>query len=316
MATKKKYLGIEIGGTKLQLLVGDMPKGIEKAIRYTIDPAGGAENIRKQISEGLKVLNLENDITATGVGFGGPVDWTNGIIRISHHVEGWANFNLSEWLNELTGKPVFIDNDANIAALAEASYGSGKNHERVFYLTIGSGIGGGMIVNGKIYHGRTPGEAELGHIRLNKTGDTLESKCSGWAINKKVRAYIDTHPQSRMANLFRDQSVPEANILSQAMKKGDEAAQKIIDDISDDLAFSLSHVVHLFHPDVIIIGGGISLMKEYIRQPIELKLPQYLMQAFLPAPLIHLASLGEYVVPLGAIALAQNLSLKSKKSDT
>lgn len=312
MLLKNKYLGIEIGGTKLQLLVGDSPEGIEKAIRYTIDAGKGAENIRNRILEGLKALNFGNDIAAIGVGFGGPVDWKKGIIRISHQVEGWANFNLSEWLSSVTGKSVFIDNDANIAALGEAIYGSGKEHKRVFYITIGSGIGGGMIINEKIYHGRTPGEAELGHIRLNKAGDTLESKCSGWAINKKVRNYIEEHPESIMANLFQDRSMPEANLLQQAMDKGDEAAQKIIDDVSDDLAFALSHVVHLFHPDVIIIGGGISLMKECIRKPVELKLPQYLMQAFLPAPAIHLATLGEYVVPLGAIALAKNLSLKSK----
>ena len=174
-----KFLGIEIGGTKLQLSAVNPLGFIEESFYYTIDSAAGAAGIQTQISEGLKKFITYNDIAATGVGFGGPVDWRTGCVQVSHQVSGWNNFNIKEWLEDITKKPVVVENDANVAALAEAVYGCGKEFERVFYITIGSGIGGGMVVNGDIYHGKTPGEVEIGHICLDKKGITLESQCSG-----------------------------------------------------------------------------------------------------------------------------------------
>lgn len=310
MQPTNKYLGIEIGGTKLQLLLADADGHIEQSVRNTIQPSAGAENIRTQISYGLKQIHSLNEIAAIGVGFGGPVDRKTGIIRTSHQVAGWANFNLSRWLNEITGKPVAIENDANAAALAEAIHGGGKGYRNVFYITIGSGIGGGLIINGEIYHGKQPGEVEAGHIRLNKQGDTLESKCSGWAVNKRVGEFIKQHPDSLLAKLAVDHEGPEAGLLQQAMENNDPYAQKIIDEFTDDLTFALSHVVHLFHPDIIIIGGGLSLLGEYLRQPVIEKLPEYLMLAFLPPPPVEISSLGKNVVPIGAIELAKRISLQ------
>ncbi|HUS03428.1 MAG TPA: ROK family protein, partial [Chitinophagaceae bacterium] len=210
-------------------------------------------------------------------------------------------------LYEITGKRVAVDNDANAAALAESIHGCGKGYNNVFYITIGSGIGGGMIINGEIYHGKEPGEVEVGHLRLNKDGDTLEYKCSGWAVDKKIKAFIKNKPDSILAQLAPGKSAPGAGLLTQALEKNDPYAKKIIDEVSDDMAFALSHVVHLFHPDIIVIGGGLSLLKEHLRLPIIEKLPKYLMQAFLPAPPVQIASLGENVVPIGALELAKKL---------
>ncbi len=313
MPLNKKFLGIEIGGTKLQLSAANSTGNVEQQLRYTIDAAGGAENIQAQVAEGLKKLNNYNDIAAIGVGFGGPVDWKTGSIRVSHQVSGWEDFNLSEWLKELTQKPAVIENDANVAALAEAVYGCGKGYERVFYITIGSGIGGGMIIDGDIYHGRTPGEAEVGHLRMNKKGVTLESKCSGWAVNKKIRTYIHKNPDSMLAQMAVNKSAPEATLLKLAIEDKDEAAKKIIEEIADDLAFALSHVVHLFHPDIIVIGGGLSLLKEHLRLPFAEKLSCYIMKAFLPIPPVHIAALGENAVPAGAAELAKKYWLSIQK---
>lgn len=254
MSSNTKFLGIEIGGTKLQLSVADASGYIEQNLRYTINSGAGAVNIQSQIAEALKKLHPYNDIAAAGVGFGGPVNWQTGSVRVSHQVSGWDDFNLSEWLQQLIQKPVVIENDANVAALAEAVYGCGKGYERVFYITIGSGIGGGMIIHENIYHGRTPGEAEIGHLRMNKKGDTLESQCSGWAVNKKVRDYIQKNPGSLLAQMAMNASVPEATLLRPALEDNDEGAKKIIEEIADDLSFAISHVVHLFHPDMIVIG--------------------------------------------------------------
>lgn len=309
MEPPKKYLGIEIGGTKLQLLVADAAGQTEQSIRKNIDAASGAESIRDQISGCLKEIHAFTEITAIGVGFGGPVDWETGTIRTSHQVQGWANFNLSQWLYEITGKRVAVENDANTAALAEAVHGCGIGYNNVFYITLGSGIGGGMIINGGIYHGKEPGEVEAGHLRLNKEGDTLESKCSGWAVDKKVNEWIKENPGSILAQLASGHLKPGAFLLHEALEKKDPGAKKIIDEVCDDLAFALSHVVHLFHPDIIILGGGLSLLKEHLRLPIIQKLPKYLMQAFLPAVPVQIASLAENVVPIGAIELAKRISL-------
>ena len=316
MSHNPKFLGIEIGGTKLQLLVADLAGCTEQHLRYTIDSAKGAENIKIQIAGGLKQLDDYNNIAAIGVGFGGPVDWKTGNIRVSHQVSGWEDFNLSEWLQDLTQKPVVTDNDANVAALAEAVYGCGKGFEGVFYITIGSGIGGGMIVQGNIYHGRTPGEAEVGHLRMNKNGDTLESTCSGWAVNKKIRTYIQKNPGSFLAKRASANLAPEATLLRPALEENDAAAKKIIEEIADDLSFALSHAVHLFHPDIIVIGGGLSLLEEYLRKPVAKRLSDYVMKAFLPIPPVHIAALRENAVPVGAAELAKKYWLSIEKTNS
>lgn len=302
---KNKYLGIEIGGTKLQMIVGDHSGVIKDRIRYSINAAEGAAGIKKQIQEGIEKLLHRHKVVAIGVGFGGPVDYKTGTVLLSHQIEGWCNFNLKIWLEELTGLPVVIDNDANTAALAEAIHGCGKGHTTVFYMTIGSGIGGGMIINEDIYHGRSPGEVEIGHIRLDKNGVTLENKCSGWAVNKKVKEQIQKDPDCLLAQLSKEQALPEAYFLTPALQHKDTDAIRIVDEIADDLSFALSHVVHLFNPEIIIIGGGLSLLKEHLLVPISEKLPQYLMKALLPGPKVRMAGLAEDVVPIGAVELAR-----------
>jgi glucokinase len=308
------FIGIEIGGTKLQLVTGNSFGAIKERIRYSINPKEGAPGIQKQIKEGIERLLQENKVQAIGVGFGGPVDWKTGAIQLSHQIEGWGNFNLKTWLQELSSLPVAIDNDANTAALAEAIHGCGKGYNTVFYMTVGSGIGGGMIIDQKIYHGRTPGEVEIGHIRLDKNGSTLESRCSGWAVNKKVREHIANHPDGRLAQLSKNSDAPEAYFLTPALEEKDADAVTIMDEVADDISFSLSHVIHLFNPEIIIIGGGLSLLKDHLRLPIIEKLPNYLLKALLPAPTIVIASLGEDVVPVGALELAKEASELYKKS--
>jgi glucokinase len=200
---------------------------------------------------------------------------------------------------------VFIDNDANVAALGEAVYGAGREHQVVFYMTIGSGIGGGLVVNRQIYHGAFPGEVEVGHIRLNKDGQTLEEHCSGWAVDKKIREAIVAEPGGLIAELVGTCTKGEAKFLKIAADKGDSKAIEILKSTADDLAFGLSHVVHLFHPEVIIIGGGLSLIGQQLTDEICSKLRTYILKSFLPAPQIKTASLGQMVVPMGALELAK-----------
>lgn len=305
---QRTFLGIEIGGTKLQLVTGDGSGSILNRLRFTVNPEAGGQAIQDQVEKAINDISKTTRIDAIGVGFGGPVDWQNGTIYISHQVAGWENFQMKSWLEQLSGVPVAIDNDANVAGYAEAMHGTGKGYRRVFYVTIGSGIGGGFIIDGEIYHGRLPGEMEIGHIRLDKNGATLESQCSGWAVNQLVESFIERNPDSKLASL--KSNVPAAYLLKPAVENGDAHAKAIIDEVADNIAFGFSHMVHLLNPDIILVGGGLSLIGDPLVSRISSRLPKYLMKA-MPVPLLKLASLGEDVVPVGAIELAKNAWQKS-----
>src|SRR6185503_4160020 len=185
--TRKTFIGVEIGGTKLQVVVGDESAAILERERRVVDRAKKSRGIRQQLEGALEGLLARCKPSAIGVGFGGPVDWRNGRIARSHHVEGWSGFGLSDWLHSLARVPVRVDNDANVAALGEASRGAGTGFDPVFYVTLGSGVGGGLVVEGAIYHGAKPGESELGHVRLDRDGTIVEDRCSGWAVDAKIR---------------------------------------------------------------------------------------------------------------------------------
>ena len=280
-----------------------MPGTIVRRQRITLEAGENAWDIREHIATALQLWQGTNWLAA-GVGFGGPVDWKTGKIHCSHQIAGWDKMDLRGWLSALINAPVAIDNDANVAALAEACHGAGVGCSPVFYTNSGSGVGGGLVVDGKIYHGAPPGEAELGHVRLTPSGPTVEESCSGWAVDRKVREHCARRPSGILGTLAAQAPGSEARHLKGALLAGDAAAKGILDETAGALAFALSHVVHLFHPMMVILGGGLSLIGEPWRESVANALPQYLMRAFLPGPEIRLAALGEDAVPIGALLLA------------
>src|SRR5690606_22871787 len=146
----RTFLGIEIGGTKLQLVVGDEQANILERLRYVVDPQQGARGIQDQIREALDRFRL-HQVGGIAIGFGGPVDQQTGKVITSYHVPGWGDFLIQDWLEKLTRIPVWIDNDANVATLGESLFGAGKDCDLVFYVTLGSGVGAGLVMNGNIY---------------------------------------------------------------------------------------------------------------------------------------------------------------------
>jgi glucokinase len=301
----KAYLGIEIGGTKLQLFVGNEAGDVVRQVRQDLDRSEAADGIRQRIVKVVREEFGDLRFAAAGVGFGGPLHRHTGHVVESHQVPGWAGFGLTDWCENLLRCPVFADNDANAAALAEAIDGAGKGHEMVFYVTIGSGIGGGLVRGGRIYHGTPPGESELGHLRLDRQGTTLESVASGWAVDARIRAALGTHSDSRLCQLAQQTPGAEARYLAEALDVGDSLAQQIIHETAEYLAFGLSHAVHLFHPEIVVLGGGLSLVGEPLRAAIDDLLPNFVMEAFHPTPSVRLAELAEATVPLGALLLAR-----------
>ena len=299
-------VGIEIGGTKIQVVTGRRDGSIIGRQRFATCPDAGAEGIRMQIATALAKLAGQHAITAIGVGFGGPVDRQAGRTCCSHQVAGWDDFPLQDWLREQgDGAPVVVENDANTAALGEALAGAGKGQSPVFYVTLGSGIGGGLVLDGKIYRGHSLTEAEIGHVRLGSGGETLESRCSGWAVDRRLREYAAVNPSSLLAKRL-DGEGGEARQLAKAMAAGDSGAKAIFDDTCAGLALGLSHVVHLLNPAVIILGGGLSMIGEPLQAGVEAALGCAIMDVLQPGPSVRLAQLGEDAVPAGALLLALN----------
>lgn len=302
------FIGIEIGGTKLQIVVGDEEARILERHRFSVDPGKGGAGIREHIEKCVKDLTVLKKVKAIGVGYGGPVDWETGQICCSHHVQGWSDFPLGKWLAGIAKCPVYVDNDADVASLGEATHGAGKGFNPVFYVTLGSGVGGGLVREGHIYHGAKPGESEIGHIRIDRSGAILESRCAGWSVDAKIREAVKHAGNSILAKLAGQSPRAEAKALRPALEQGDPLAKQILGETAGDLAFGLSHVIHLFHPSIIVVGGGLSLVGEPLMEAVNAALPQWIMKAFLPGPRVVLSRLGEDVVPTGALTLAANAS--------
>lgn len=296
-------VGIEIGGTKLQIATGDPHTGkMDQIYRYRVEKALGAEGILAQIEKTLSALPYPP--ARIGIGFGGPVNRTTGVIATSHQIGGWSGFELIHWFKHRFDVPVFMDNDANVAALGEAHFGAGKGYKQVFYITLGSGVGGGLVCEGALYHGNAPGEAEVGLLQLDRQGNNLESFCSGWALDAKIRKLLPALPnESALKQLVGIRQYGEAQFLLPALNQGDRHAAELLSEYADTLAWGLSHVVHLFNPQIIVLGGGVSLIGEALRMRVQEALPKYLVKAFQPGPIIALAELKEETVLVGALCL-------------
>jgi len=310
---RAELVGIEIGGTKLQIVAGMGPTAIARRWRGLVRAELGGAEIQRQILAGLAEIGVADSIQpprAVGVGFGGPVDCRTGTICRSHQIDGWENFQLAEWLRGTTNAPVIVENDANTGALGESCYGAGAGFDPVFYVTLGSGVGGGLVVAGNIYHGAPPGESEFGHLRLGREGAIVESRCSGWSIDARIRDAVTPGPPAGFlaAVVSRQASAGgEARHLGPALAAQDPLARRVLDELSGDLALALSHVVHLLHPAAIVLGGGLSLVGEPLRSAVAVALPGLVMEAFHPVPAVRLAMLGEDAVPAGALELARRM---------
>lgn len=211
-----RYLGIEIGGTKLQVGVGTGEGPPLLAIcRDDIDRSKGAEAIRRRILEFARPLIAEFRPEGIGIAFGGPIDVQMGRTLRSHHVAGWEDFPLVEWCRSELGLPAVMGNDADLAGWAEAMFGAGKGHRAVFYITVGTGIGGALIYEGKIYTGAHGIASEIGHLRPGLDAispqEDLESVSAGWGIAARAQALLDFVMKGR------NQGVPANDLIRECL---------------------------------------------------------------------------------------------------
>jgi glucokinase len=318
------YLGIEIGGTKLQLGLGDGLGAIHALWRGVVVPTNGADGIRQQIVTAIPDL-LANakreraELQGVGIGFGGPVDDATRTVIKSHQIQGWDDFPLADWIADLVGIPAVLGNDADVAGLAEALFGAGKGLSPIFYITLGSGIGGGLILNGEIYRGCGRGAAEMGHLRvsvsdLTKPGDAetampLEQIASGWAIERLFRDQLRLNPHSLYALLQHcgGHSAPVSmQGIGEILKTGDRETRTLFELPLACLADGLCHVIALLCPRRIVIGGGVSLLgNEVLFTPLRRLVAERTFKPFADCYDIVPAELGEEVVIHGSLALAR-----------
>ena len=305
-------IGIEIGGTKIQVGVGTTNgKLLKPPIRKQAIRENGAEGIRRDlvdmVTEALDSTELSlADIHRIGIGFGGVLNTNQGLILKSYQIAGWDNFPLKKWAEQQWSKPVIIQNDASTAGLAEALHGSGRGYTRIFYMTIGSGIGGGWVVDGQVDNGQGIGAAEMGHTwvpdpRSGKPIE-LEQLCSGWAIGHRARLAAE-HKKTIMLEMAGSLDAIDAKIVYTAAEKDDEIAKQILNETCESLGIAISNVIVLLHPERVIIGGGVSLMGALFWNALSSATMARSMPSFVSSVDVVKAGLEENVVVIGALCL-------------
>jgi len=309
------YLGIEIGGTKLQLGVGTADGTELTALeRLDIDPTRGAEGILKQIAQTGRRLIAEHEITRVGFGFGGPIDAAKGQVVTSHQVSGWNNFPLAKWCREKLDRPAVLGNDCDVAALAEATLGAGRGHRGVFFVTVGTGVGGGLVIDGRLHGSGRPAVAEIGHLRPGLDAEhpdqTVESLASGRGIETACRGQLREIPGTSSDDLLTrcggDEQSLTAKMIAEAAVDGNDLAAKVLRDAVRVLGWAIAQVITLTAPQRVVIGGGVSLMGEQLFfAPLRESVEQYLFPPLINSYHIVPAKLGEEVVVHGALAIAR-----------
>ncbi len=305
-------IGIEIGGTKLQVGIGPASgKLLKPPIRRQVIRENSAEGILRDlvamVDEALTSTGHHlSEIDRIGIGFGGPLNIEQGVILKSYQITGWDNFPLKNWAEAQWGKPVVIQNDASTAGLAEALHGSGRGHSRIFYMTIGSGIGGGWIVDGNVDNGQGIGAAEMGHTwvpdPISGIPAELEQVCSGWGIGRRAREAVE-NKKSLMLEMAGALDAIDARIVYAAAEKGDEIAKKILNETCQMLGVAMSNVIALLHPERVIVGGGVSLMGPLFWNRLQSEVAARAMPSFISSVEVVRAELGEDVVVIGALCL-------------
>jgi glucokinase len=336
------FLGIEIGGTKLQLGVGPGDGTILALERLRVDASGGAEPIRAQILQAIPHLLSRaklsrGDIQSVGIGFGGPVDAERGMVVKSHQVNGWTGFPLATWSCRELGWPTVVHNDADTAGLAEACFGAGRSLSPIFYITIGSGIGGGLIIDQKIYRGGGAGAAEIGHMVVPRSLPdtfqghdelareyTVESIASGWGIEQRLSRHLveglpcelccDASPeisQRLRADAMRLMSVAGGNsarmsveLIAREAQAGNELAKRHLSGAIRVLGWGIAQLIALVNPRRIVIGGGVASLGDRLFDPLRREVSRQVFDPFREAFDIQPAELGEAVVVHGALRLA------------
>ena len=313
--TKDKYIGIDLGGTKILTAVANDNGEIIARVKLATETELGQERIKKNIFKSIyKVLEKTDikieKIKSIGIGSPGPLNVEKGIIYESANLP-IKNMEIVDLIEKETGINTYLQNDANTAALGEKVFGAGKEADDLLYITISTGVGGGIIINGKIYYGHTGNAGEIGHMTVDPTGPQcgcgnygcLESFSSGTAIKNMAKKAIENDESTLIKKLARDKKL-SAKLVAKAAEKGDQKALDIFAKAGYYLGIGIANLVNIFNPEMIILGGGVLKAKEYFLDRAKEEFKKRALKA--PADIVKIkeAVLEDEIGVKGAIAVA------------
>ena len=308
-------IGIDVGGTNVKIaLVSDkgkiiysnsIPTRAEMGYEYTVN------SMKEAIKELLKETNTSaKDVEGMGFGFPGQIDCKKGIVRLAPNIPGWVDVPIAEIMEKEFGIPTRVDNDVRCAALGELNFGAGKGCENLVCITVGTGIGSGLIINGKLVRGASNAAGEIGHIKLDMTGGPLcgcgdrgclEAFASGPSSVAMAEEYIKGGKSTKYRELANPDITPY--VVSVAAQQGDPVAKRIFTIIGEYTGVGLASVVNLLNPEKIIIGGGVAAAGDILMTPIKETLVKRAMPISGGAVEVVPAQLGNTAGVIGASLL-------------
>jgi glucokinase len=280
-------LAIDIGGTKFSMAVFDGARMVRRESRAT-DAEGGREWMLGRIREIAGEWRRDFRFERCGIGFGGPVDFAAQRVALSTHVGGWRDFDLCGFVRDLTGAPAVMDNDANAGAIGEAEFGAGKGYSPLFYMTLSTGIGGGIYADGRVWRGADSYAGEIGHLTIRPGGP--ECLCGARGCFERMCGGLW---------LERDYGKPAKELMQDA---------GFVERYVVDLALGLKAAIMLLNPRRIAIGGGIAKAGDRLFVPLRAELGRQITSWSAARIDVVPAALGDDSVLYGALALARGLS--------
>ncbi len=307
----RETIGVDLGGTKMAVGVVDSEQhihyeGKESSIGLSEDKL--VEDLGRELQE---AKGARPDVLCAGLGIPATIDHDRGVAIQAVNLE-ISDVPVRDLMTKLLGLPVFIDNDANVAALAEFLFGAGRGARNVVMLTIGTGIGGGLILDGEIFRGSTGAAAELGHIVIVEDGLPCQGNCpnhgcvetyaSGTAIAREGKAAAERDPDSALGKALAEGPIVGKTVTELATK-GDPLAAEIVAEAGRHLGIALASLANIFDPDVFVIGGGVAAVGDLLLDPARQELRTRALPPMNEAP-VQLAELGPEAGMIGAAAMA------------
>lgn len=311
------YIGIDIGGMSIKggictqdgrILYKTSVKTNEYDEFYSI-----SEDIAKVIDELMELSGFSiNNIGGIGMGSPGSINSAAGVIRYSNNIK-MTNVHVVEELEKKYGVPIYINNDANCAALGEFRFGSGKGYDNVVFITLGTGVGGGVIIEGELFEGVGGAGTELGHTVIIKDGEPCtcgrngcwETYASATALIRITKRIMAQNPNSAMHSIAAKEGEVNGKVAFIAAKAGDKAGMQTVDEYISNISEGLINMANIFRPEIIIIGGGISYEGAFLTDKLNALMDKYSYgSAYNPKVNVITASLANDAGILGAAALA------------
>lgn len=315
---KKYYVGIDIGGTNTKIGILDDNAKIYKSINIKTESVKGYEytisHISSSIEKMLDELNISKDeLKSIGIGVPGPV-LNNSTVKFFANFPWPKNLEIKKEFSKYFNCEIFADNDVNVISMGEAWQGAGQNHSNILTVAIGTGIGGGIIVNGKPLSGKNGAAGEIGHLTLEKNGTLcgcgkkgcFEAYASATGIAREAVSRLMVNKQNMLYEIYEKKGIVESKDVFDCAKKGDEFSIDIVKNHEIEfLALGLSNALNLLDPDVVILGGGMAHAGDMLFDELKERLKKYTLPVIVENLEIKKAILGDEAGIYGAVYLAK-----------